>query len=362
MIGIDRIILNKIKVNNFEVLEKKEVCTSTKFSQYLEIRNSLYEFKYSHHLPSNGEDYCISSLDFNPNVVLDGNNIENSSMEKLIKTLKIILSSIKENGIEVDLSEAAIKYLEINKNIKIDFGILQEVLLAVGRANFKKAFGQHSFLEEDIPKRIKKDRALYINLREEAYNPERPENLAALLVYDKEFEIFIKKKIILNYPLTRVEIKYGRDFYREEAKKLGYENTLETLINNPEILKALFTSKVEKYLFQETNKYIESILKPNLEKDFISFKINEKKKRLLRKTYIAKGIKIPYELKEERGVFKYLEDNSWIFDAEFLKEIANRNIEINSRKRNIKHIEAKYGHLENYNLLKKLSMNLLGFF
>ena len=284
------------------------------------------------------------------------------ALQNFCQALDIVLESIKEKGIEIDTREAALKYLEINKNIKMSFGSLQEVLLAVGRANFKKAFGQHSFLEEDIPKLIRKDRALYINLREEAYNPERPENLAALLVYDKEFEIFTKKKIDLGYPLTRVELKCGRDFYREEVKKLGFENTLEVLINNPAILQTLFTSKVDKYIFQETDKYINSTLKPNLEKDFISFKNTEKKKRAKRNQLISEGKDIPQVLKEERGVCRYIEDNSWIFDSDFLKEIVIKNVESKNRKRNLEHIGIKYEHLKNYRLLKKLSIELVDFF
>jgi hypothetical protein len=362
VIGIDRIILNKIKVNNFEALDKKEVCTNIKFSQYLEIKNDMYEFKYSHHLPSNGEEYSISSLDFNPNKVLKGNNIDNASITELIQALSIVIENIKKNGVEIDIGEVAIKYIEINKNIKISFESLQEMLLAVGRANFKRAFGQHSFLEEDIPKLIKKDRALYLNLREEAYNPERPENLAALIVYDKEFEMFTKNKITLGYPLTRVELKCGRDFYREEVKKLEVENSLEVLKNNPLILQTLFTSKVERYIFQEANKYIDSILKPNLQKDFISFKRTEKKKRVERNRLISEGKDIPQVLKEERGIYRYLEENSWIFDTEFLKEIIIKNMESNHRKRNLEHINHRYGHLKNYRLLERLSNELLGFF
>ncbi len=359
MIGIDRVILNKSEVKNFDLLEKKEVCSASMFSQYLEKSGDGYEFEYSHNLSLNSKEYSNSVLDFNPNNILYGSNEKNSSIAEFRRALRTIENDLLEKRVEVDLSESGFRYIEINKNLNIDFDTIQEFLLAVGRANFKKAFGQHSFQEEDIPRYIKKDRTLYINLRDTPCNFEKPETLAMLVIYDKRYELKVKKGKDIGYPLTRVELKCGRDFYREEVRKLGYDNSLNTLLKNPDILEKLFKPKVEKYIFQETEKYIETILKPNLEHDFISFKREEKRKRIARRKLHEQGKEVPYGLREERGVFKYLEENSWIFDASFLKEVVIDNMESKHRKRNIDHIEVKYGHLKNYKLLKKISNDLL---
>lgn len=362
MTGIDRIILNKIKINNFEKLDKKSVLTTSKTSEYFEYRDEMCELKQSYHLDTNGTDYFVSSLDFNPNRILRGNNISNSTTKELIEALEIIVSILKSKGIDIDVSEACIKYLEVNKNIELGFNTLQEVFLAIGRSNFKKSFGHLSFTEEDIPFLIKKDRSIYINLREVPYTPERPEESVVLIAYDKTFEAMSKYGLNVARDLTRVELKIGRDYYRQELQKRNIDNTLMNLIKNYEIVDDLFNTNVKKYFFDNTMKYIEETLKSNLKKDFLDFKRTEAIKRKKRVEYTASGREVPDHLKEIRGVYNYLLSSSWIFDVSLLAEVIEKNIRIEHRNRDLKRVRSKYSNIDNLKRLHEFSKKLLNIF
>jgi hypothetical protein len=289
---------------------------------------------------------------------LRGDNIKNSSIEDLEEALEKVILSIKDRGVDIDISEATIKYIEINKNIHKSFDTFEEVFLAMGRASFKKSFGYYTFLEEDIHDSIKRDKSLYINLKRGSfYNPEIKENAAVVLAYDKSLEVFNKKGITID-PLTRIEFKCGRDFYRREVKRLELDHKIETLIKNPQIINILFKDKVNKALFNKTEIYIQKTLKKNLDKDFKSFKRTEILKKKERQQIISKGEKVPIHLKEERGIFEYLKNESWIFDVTFLKEVIRKNMTSKNIGRDLAKVEKNYGHIQNYKLFKELKYEL----
>lgn len=322
-VGADKIILNNFTVEQFGKLEKKVIDTQKGYSQLYKEDNE--EFILVHHEGINYEKddfYLNTSLQFNPNKILYGHNIYNSSITDLKKAIDIIIMKLNKIGVKLNLSEANIRVLELNINLELNFLDLEVVLLAVGRANYNRAIAECSFTNSDIPKEIKETRTLYINpkgIRDEK------ELEKTIKFYDKDFYFLKKYGIELDIPITRAEAVFGRDFYRREMERRGLDNSLKTLLSNKHLFKDLFNKAFTEEM-KKADKYINETLKKNLEKEFLRFRRNEVVKRSKRKTLKLKGLQIPKELKEIRGVFEYLHTNSWIFDYSFLVEIVERHI------------------------------------
>lgn len=73
----------------------------------------------------------------------------------------------------------------------------------------------------------------------------------------------------------------------------------------------------------------------------------------MREKIKAQNKEIPEHLKEERGIYKYLEQNSWIFDFRFLLEVTKENISSKHHKIYEKQILKKYINVKNYDIYIK---------
>lgn len=347
-IGIDRIVLNNFKISNFESLEKKETKNKDEYTEKLEIETDMFKLMYSLKKIGTEELYTIASLAFNPNKIRDGNNIYNSSVSELQLQLDKIVQMLLKKGVWLDLTTATVKEIELNTTFKKSFEKFHEVLLLIGRANFKKALGMYSFNEVDIPSAIKHDRILYIN-----HNSEDKDDLKEKVIkfYDKTFELKRKLKIKVNDELTRVEVACGRDYYRRVISKYGLTNSIYDLKDS--VLEDIFKKALENELVAKTTKYMEKI-KSNLVYDFFNFKRNEKVKREARKKLKSLGKEVPDHLKETRGVLEYLDRESWIFDYSFLQELVLKEIHSKHKGNYLKQIENKYKHKKNKEVYEKL--------
>lgn len=350
-IGIDRIVINNFTITNFDKLEKKEVTTNFEYIEKIEHKNRLFNLNYSINLKANGEIYTVSSLELNPNRNRDGHNIYNSSVKELLESLEEIRDTLNSYGITIDFINAKIKEIEINVTFEQEFFELEEVLLLVGRANYQKAIGMYSFFAEDIPAKIKKERSLYINSKMQDFRKDVSGKV--IKFYDKTFELLTSKELSIDIPLTRIEVVYGRDYYRNAMDKENLTNSLYDLLTNGDILKKLFIESLEQELITKPEKYLET-LKKNLSYNFMNFRRNERVKRLERKRYKEKGKEIPEHLREERGVFEYLDHNSWIFDYKFLLEIIEKNISSKHRKDYQRQVLKKYLNKNNLAIYEKL--------
>ena len=352
-IGIDRVVINSFKVLNFDDLEKKEIVRSQDITEIIEVKDDMYTLIYSRKMKANNEIYSYSTLEFNPCKIADGHNIYNANSNELKNTIIGIINNLKTRGIDIDISEAKIKEIEINITLPLSFDQLQEIILLIGRANYKKALGMYSFNNEDIPGMIKKDRSLYLNSGKENTGK-------VIKIYDKTFEIYSKQGIMLDENLTRLEVLFGQDYYRSTLERIGLDNDLKTFIAN-NITSGIFRQAIETEIVLRPQKYI-SVIKKRLLDEFLNFRRNEKVKREYREKLKIQGKEIPEEYKEERGVFEYLKKEAWIFDCDFLIEIVNRNIPSKRRYDYIKQIEKKYKNIKNMALLKDFYKKILGDF
>lgn len=350
-IGIDRVVINNFSILNFEKLEKKEITNKYEYIERLEFKDTYFSLCYSNNLKASGEIFNVSSLEFNPTRFFNGHNIYNSSVFEMKTCLKIIYQKLLTNGIEIDLSEAKIKEIELNITFEQNFEELAEVLLLIGRANYQKALGIYSFYEEDIPSKIRKERSLYINTKVQDFKKENAGKI--IKFYDKTFEILINHDLKITEELTRLEVLFGRDYYRNTVEKYGISNSLKDFLITENLINKLFIEAIEKEVKSKPIKYLEEI-KKNLAYDFNNFRRNEKVKRIEREKLKKQGKDIPIIYKEERGVFNYLQKNSWIFDYTFLYEIIKENVLSKHRKDYERQIVKKYKDIKNMELYEKL--------
>lgn len=352
-IGIDRIVLNNFKVENFLELEKKKIIKQGETIERFECNDNNYSLTYSMIKNESGE-YNIATLEFNPNKIKEGHNLYNSTVKDVKISLDKIVKEMAIKGVFLDLEEAKIKELEINSTLNMSFLDLQDVIMLVGRANYQKALGLYSFNAESIPKKIRRDRNLYINTKNTDFKKENRGKV--IKIYDKSFEMLINQGIEIDTEVTRVEVLLGRDYYKYVTEKRQIDNSLKTFLS-VDIIKDLFQEALRVEVKERPFKELEKI-KKNLSYEFKNFKRNEKVKRELREKLKIHNKEIPEHLKEERGIFKYLEQNSWIFDFKFLLEITKENIPSKHHTTYEKQIIKKYVDVKNYDVyisfLKKI--------
>lgn len=355
-IGIDRVVINNFSVLNFEELEKKEIVKAQDITEVIEVKDEMYILTYSRKTRADNEVYSYSTLEFNPCKIADGHNIYNADLKELKDAIAAIIKSLQFRGIEIDVSEAKIKEIEINITLPLSFEKLREVVLLIGRANYKKALGMYSFSNENIPDLIKKDRSLYLNSTEF-----KKENTGKVIkIYDKTFEIYTKQGILIDEELTRLEVLFGQDYYRSVVERFGSDNSLKAFIAN-DVIGEMFKQAITTEIVLRPQKYI-TVIKKRLTDEFLNFKRNEKVKREYRELLKIQKKEIPPEYKEERGVFEYLKKEAWIFDCSFLTEIINEHVTSKRRYDYVKQIEKKYKAIKNLSLLKDFLKKILGDF
>ena len=119
-IGIDRIVLNNFKVENFLELEKKKIIKQGETIERFECNDNNYSLTYSMIKNESGE-YNIATLEFNPNKIKEGHNLYNST----VKDVKISLDKI---GIAVKMKLKS-KVKNYNKLNIISFSLACTYLL-----------------------------------------------------------------------------------------------------------------------------------------------------------------------------------------------------------------------------------------
>lgn len=336
-IGIDRIVLSNFKINNFKELQKTEILNKLSFIQQLKLNDDTYNFSYCTTTKENGVEYDISVLEFNPTRIFTGFNLYNSNMETLKRSIEYIKECFVKNGIELDLTEAKIKELEINITLPIDFTSLNDVIALFGRAN-NRGIGIYTIdpFEHSVRK-MSKLGTFYINSKRKTGK--------VIKIYDKSLELQIKKNLFLPEPLTRVEVLFGRDYFREVMLKKGLDNKLYSFLTlKDDDIEKFFKDSLKKELIVNTKKTLKQI-ENKVKYHFNNFRRNEKAKKVERIKLKNLGKDIPEIYKEERGVFKYLIENYWVFDFSFLIKLCDL-VENKSKKSYLVQLK-KYSNINN---------------
>lgn len=352
-IGIDRVVINNFTISNFEDLEKKIINTNLDYIEKLEKKHNLFHLSYSINLKTD-KIYTVASLEFNPNKLRDKHNIYNSTPEEFWEQLNKLIEVLDREGINLDITNAKIKELEINTTIGMKFKELEEVMLLIGRANYRNALGMYSFNSSDIPREIKTERSLYLNSKPDV---KKEKTGKIIKFYDKTFEMLRNQNLMVDEELTRVEVLLGRDYYRTQMNLQGLTNELKDL--DYDTMEKLFRNSLVNEIKVKPKRYLEETLKKNLIYDFRNFKRNEAKKRQERARFKELEKEIPNCYKEQRGVFEYLLRESWIFDYSYLLEIVLKEVDSKHKQIYEKQIKNKYLKLNNLEVYERLLKAIL---
>ena len=322
-IGIDKISLYNFQIQTNKVFKKlveeknhilkEKTIVADEFFSLISVY-SLFEEN------SEIKENIYNKITFNPNVLLTGDNICNSSTEDLVKALEKLKNILNEKGIYVDFSETKIADIEINLNIPVDFDKYNEV--------FKLLSGQ--FYNTKTINALKLGEKISESEIRESFFSRKNKNIT--------FKVYSKtREKQLNTDITRMEYFLETAAYKYFFEKYGKDNSLKTLLESPNMLRILFLERAKKDFLLKSIRYIENEIKPVLEREYLKFKHSNK---LARRT----------GRKEERNVYRYLE-KFWIFDYSFLIEL----IEKYDKKHIIRETQRILKNYFQYDNLKKLN-------
>lgn len=322
-IGIDKISLYNFSLKTNREFQKltdyKENCVKEKViitDELFSIVNSYVVYQDNNKL----EETLFNKITFNPNKILTGDNVCNTSVKELATALEKLKNVLKDKEIEIDFSEARIADIELNLNVPIDFNEYSEVFMLFFRQlNKSKKISaivdsdslSTSTIDEDYFSRINKSVTFKI------YSKDREKNL--------------------DFKVTRLEYFLEYASYKYTMGRYNLDNTLKDLLDSNGVIEDIFITRTKKDFILKSMSYIEKRIKIVLEREYIAFKkANALAKRNGRK--------------ERRNVYKYLE-KFWVFDYSFLIELVEKYNSKN-KGREIKRVIQDFSQHDN---LKKLN-------
>lgn len=324
-VGIDKLVLSGIKIET----DKKSLFTEGQgwVEEKFEIKEEQFSIEKTIKLYESGEVRETTYLRFNPNKILHGHNIYNARNFELKESINRLISLLNDKNIHIDLSDAKISEIEININLDLTFEEYKEVftllflklpkLRKIGNINLNESY-----------KKLFQDSTLDGGWKNHKVR-----------VYDKKREV--DDKNLLDFELIRLEWWLSSSTYKYYAtERFNIDNTLEALLEDHNILDKIFMELCHEKLFKEAYRYLEKELVPNLELSYLEFKKQNKLARVTGRS-------------SKRNVYKYLEDNSWIFDYSNLENIISSHDKPH-KTREIKRIKDNYSHLDNKDKLSYL--------
>ncbi len=289
------------------------------------IKRELFSMTYNYTLTETDgglSETCFNKLTFNPNKILRGNNIQNSSIEDLKMALEELKNILERDGIIVDFTNA--KIADIVLSFSLFSEVIVEVFLLFAKQHINFAKGIYSITNANRISDFKYDESLFIPLSKNT----------TFKIYSKD------RESNLPYKLTRLEYCLETSSYKYQCEKYGVDNSLSYLLSSENFIETLFRERLKKDFILKMFDYLEREVKPTLENKYKIFKQNN---ALARQT----------GRKEARDVYRYLEQY-WIFDYTFLIELVEKYNSKN-KGREIKRIREKYSK---HNNLQKLNFIL----
>ena len=337
-IGIDRIALTQfevLKLENFCIF-KSNIIPGLE-ETYIE-NNKLFFLKLEKKNTKQG--IVINNfIAFNPNVVLEGNNVKNSREEELIQAVKIIEEKLeKDFGVKTFLLNSRIQSIELNNNLLIDISELKSILeLAQDgydekykeKIKYKKYKKSHSFSIRDTEKR--EGIILDVWMAFGTYE---------ITIYGKNYEV--DNEEILKEHLTRFEITLEEAYNDNLKNKYCIKNTLKELTENIEVIDKLFIYYLEKYFFGCCIFEIERI-KKDAELEYIKYK-------KFGKCTETQGV--------VRSVYESIKRKNYVFDYAFIIDLVKK-YDSKHKGREIKRV---INTLQGYKNLRKINYLVEYFF
>ena len=278
--------VDKLSIYNFKLTCHNELKAVEGNENYLKEsifikEKELFNLKYTTTICKDSNDLktkIYSRLTFNPNKLLYGHNIYNSKKSEIDYALDKLLDILKKRGIEIDLSTAKIREIEINKNFSIDFDeyikAFEIIALQLPNSGYYGKYNREAYTVEDL----KKDKTIFDSNDRRIFR-----------LYDKSEEVKKKNNIDISN-LVRFEFTFLKRLIYEYFKKKNLENSLYNL--SDDFIEEMFIYYFELYISSKVNKHI-NIKSAKLEEEYLKFKRDQKQ---------AKQFKRPVKYK----VYEYL--------------------------------------------------------
>lgn len=294
MIGIDKIVLNKVEILSIDLGKfNKHPASSIKLAtdgaparetssvvfSKINVGTHANPFTFEAKMSpdkNTGEWIPTERLCINPATLLYGSNVRNIETSDELKTaLDIVAWRINdEYGIKIDLSHARISEIEINVNIKLEqpFG------------EYDKVF---EFVRKSLPARYKKTTVYDENRQATGFSVQNTQVL--LKFYDKLREAQVIVDGTAN--LLRVEYRYR---CQDKVKTVLGLDKLEDLLQNFESIKGAFIKNITSDILTTVPKSLDRRIKQH-ERDLI-LAMEEQPKAFIDRWLAITEIIFDYEL------------------------------------------------------------------
>lgn len=329
--GVDKLSIYNFKLtchNELKAVEGNE--NYLKESIFIKEKDR-FTLKYTTTISKDSNEIktkIYSRLTFNPNKELYKHNIYNSKKSEIDYALDKLLNDLKKRGIEIDLSTAKIREIEINKNFSIDFdeyiNAFEIIALQLPNSGYYGKYNREAYTVEDL----KKDKTIFDSNDRRIFR-----------LYDKSEEVKKKNNIDIS-SLVRFEFTFLKRIVYEYFKKKNLENSFYNL--SDELIEDMFIYYFELYISSKVNNHIK-IKSAKLEEEYLKFKRDQKQ---------AKQFKRPVK----RKVYEYLK-KFIIYDKQQILDI----VKIYNNKNYYREKEKIEIEFSDKNTFEKLS-NLHPFF
>lgn len=326
-IGVDHLVIKNITIGYPEYLKKLTLTEDGGLQEGITEKGDGFTiYSFSKLTKDNDLIPGVNTLIFNPNKILDGNNLHNSRAGRIFDAIEDVKNRLNQKGIKLDYTESIVDQAEINININIKFDILKKVLdlmfYVISKGKSKCTYG------DDI-NYISRDRR-----KVESYWFRKNENV--FRAYNKTLELFEKEKISLKLDVTRIEDKQSPYNFKKIFKDKNLKVDLMTVLNNFELIEDDFKKRWSEVL-RDSFKYLESTHAKEIEIEYRRFKNTQKLARERKR--------IDSSAKLQCGVYKYLHDNYQIFDKKYIFDVIDQYHNRNFRRE--KKAASKYFKNEN---------------
>lgn len=305
-IGVDHLIIKNIKIEYPEHLKKLTLTEDGGLQEGITERGEGFTiYSFTKLTKSNELIQFVNTLIFNPNKVLDGNNLRNSKAGRIYDALIEVKKILAKKEIILDYDDCTVETVETNINIKLKFGYLQKVLdlmfYVLSKGKSKCTYG-------DDESYISRNRRTI-----ESYWHRRNENV--FRAYNKTLELLEKENLDIGIDITRIEDKQSPYNFKKIFIEHKLDLKLMTVLNNFELIEEDFKRRWVEVL-RDSFKYLEANHATEIDREYRRFKNTQKLARERKK--------IDPSTKLQCGVYKYLYDNYTVFDKKYIFDVIDR--------------------------------------
>ncbi|SKA01406.1 hypothetical protein SAMN02745174_02271 [Cetobacterium ceti] len=335
-IGVDHLIIKNITIEYPEHLKKMTLTEDGGLQEGITERGEGFIiYSFTKLTKDNELIPFVNTLVFNPNKILDGNNLMNSKAGRIYDALVKVKNILDQKNIKLDYSESTVETTEININLNIEFVKLKKVLdlmfYVMSKGKSKCTFGDDN---NYISRNRRKVESFWFRKNENVFR-----------AYNKTLELLEKEKIDINLEVTRIEDKLSPYNFKKIFKDNNLDLKLMTVLKNFDLIEISFKKRWA-LILKESLQYLDANHAKEIAIEYKKFKDTQKLARERKK--------IDQNIKLQCGVYKYLYDNFSIFDKKYIFDVIDNYHNRNFKRE--KQMAEKYFSNENgINLIKFLA-------